>query len=92
MSKMKCHEKCGACCIGLSISSALPGMAGGKSAGCRCVNLNDDLKCTVYERRPAVCREFSPAIEFCGASHDDALRLIAEIESVTSPDKSASSR
>jgi uncharacterized protein len=61
-------------------------MKNGKRAGERCVNLQENLKCALYEVRPKVCREFSPSPEFCGVSHDDALRLIAEIEKATSPE------
>lgn len=80
---MQCHQPCGACCIAPEITSALPNMPKGKPAGTRCVNLGEDLRCTVYEQRPAVCRGFQPAAYSCGASHEEALQLIGELEDAT---------
>jgi Fe-S-cluster containining protein len=45
---MKCRENCGACCIALSISSPIPGMADGKPAGVRCIHLLEDYRCAIY--------------------------------------------
>ncbi len=34
-------------------------MKGTETGGGRCVALQDDLRCSIYTRRPSVCREFS---------------------------------
>lgn len=39
---MDCRPGCSACCIAPSISSPVPGMAGGKPAGQRCAQLMPD--------------------------------------------------
>jgi uncharacterized protein len=80
---MECRDNCGACCIALSISSPLPNMPEGKKAGMKCVNLSNDLRCSEYDARPQVCRDFSPSENWCGKNRDDALRIIAEIETLT---------
>lgn len=43
---------CGACCIAYDISSL------NKPAGVPCKNLSVDGKCSDYENRPQVCRDF----------------------------------
>jgi len=80
---MECRKNCGACCIALSISSPLPNMPDGKKAGARCVNLDDDLRCSRYNARPQVCKDFTPSEKWCGKSGEDALRIIGEIEKLT---------
>jgi len=77
---MKCHTRCGACCIAPEISSALPNMPNGKPAGEPCVNLDEDLRCKVYDDRPAVCRDFGPEPSYCGSSHNQALTLLSQLE------------
>lgn len=77
---MDCHNNCGACCIAPEISSALPNMPNGKPAGQHCVNLDDALRCTVYEDRPAVCRDFGPEPGYCGKSFEQALTLLTTLE------------
>lgn len=80
---MNCHSSCGACCIAPEISSPLPNMPKGKPAGERCVNLDENLRCKAYELRPAVCRQFNADPFTCGGSHDEALKLIGELERAT---------
>lgn len=77
-------RRCGACCIAPSISSPLPGMAYGKPAGVRCVNLRADNTCGVYAERPPVCSDFTPAAEICGHGFDDAMHLLGLLEEETS--------
>jgi len=69
---MNCRENCGACCIALSISSPLPGMADGKPAGMKCIHLLDDYSCDIYNDPgyPTVCSGFNAEPEFCGSSHE----------------------
>ncbi len=82
---MECRVGCGACCVAISISSAIPGMPDGKPAGVRCVQLCDDGRCALFgnPRRPAVCRQFQAAEDVCGSSREEAMRLIAELERLT---------
>ncbi|HEY5532198.1 MAG TPA: YkgJ family cysteine cluster protein [Candidatus Anoxymicrobiaceae bacterium] len=83
---MECR-KCGACCIALSISSAIPGMPGGKPAGVPCLQLTDDGLCALFESadRPAVCSAFPPMPDTCGRDRLEALHLISQMERATDP-------
>jgi len=78
---MDCRPGCGACCIAISISSPIPGMAGGKPAGVRCFHLLDDYRCAIYDSpdRPQVCFDFNAEPEFCGSSREEALRILIEL-------------
>lgn len=49
---------CGLCCTALSISSL------NKDTGVPCKYLLSDNKCSIYEERPQVCRDFK-ADSFC---------------------------
>ena len=82
---MTCRTGCGACCIAPSISSSLPGMPDGKPAGTRCTQLLPDLTCAVYgsPERPRACASFPAMAEHCGADRDEALRLLDELEQLT---------
>lgn len=80
---MNCHEACGACCIAPHISSPLPNMPNGKPAGVRCINLDEQNRCTVYDQRPSVCRNFTADRDTCGSNFEEALVLISELESAT---------
>jgi Fe-S-cluster containining protein len=84
---MKCRVGCGACCIALSISSPIPGMAGGKPAGVRCVQLTPDYRCRIYGRpdRPEVCVRLRPNAEMCGETREHALAYLAALEAATRP-------
>ncbi|RZJ01105.1 MAG: YkgJ family cysteine cluster protein, partial [Rubrivivax sp.] len=66
---MHCRAGCGACCIAPSISSPIPGMPQGKPAGVRCVQLDADNRCRLFDQptRPAVCGGLKPSLEMCGA-------------------------
>ena len=84
---MDCRIGCGACCIAPSITSALPGMPGGKAAGEPCVNLDPDThKCTIWgtPAYPEVCRRFQAAPDTCGTSRVEALELLTILERSTS--------
>lgn len=80
-----CRAGCGACCIAPSISSPIPGMARGKPAGVRCVQLDDNHLCRLFGHpsRPRVCRAFDFDIELCGNSRIDALQRIEALELLT---------
>lgn len=80
-----CRAGCGACCIALSISSAIPGMPNGKPAGVRCAQLRDDNLCGIFGQpeRPAVCSAFQAEPQFCGDTREQALELMTELELLT---------
>lgn len=80
-----CRAGCGACCIALSISSAIPGMPDGKPAGVRCPQLDDDYRCRIFGQpeRPKVCSAFQAEIQFCGETREQAVRLMTELELLT---------
>ena len=71
--------------MAISISSAIPGMPHGKPAGVRCVHLSDASRCLLFgaASRPAVCERFQAAEDVCGASPEEATRLIEELERLT---------
>ena len=46
--------KCGACCVAPDIAAL------DKPLGLVCPHLGPDALCTIYERRPQVCRDYSP--------------------------------
>ena len=85
---MSCRAGCGACCIALSISSPIPGMPGGKPAGVRCVQLDDDNLCRLFGSpdRPEVCNRLRPSQEMCGDSTEHALAYLAALERATAPE------
>ncbi len=85
MSRMECRSGCGACCIAPSLSSAIPGMPGGKPAGVACPQLTGDLRCAIFgsPERPRVCASFPAMRDHCGTSRDEALRLLADLERLT---------
>ncbi len=85
---MECRIGCAACCIAPSISSAIPGMTGGKPAGARCPQLTPDNLCRIFGKpeRPAVCRSLRPNPEMCGSSDAEALKNLTEWEQMTRPE------
>jgi len=84
---MDCRPGCGACCIGLSITSPIPGMPDGKPAGVRCEKLTETLHCAIFGQpeRPAACASLRPEPEMCGDNQAHALRWLAWLEHVTRP-------
>lgn len=75
---MECR-RCGACCIALSISSL------NKPAGVRCSYLTEENLCALWGRpeRPRVCAVFEPDPLFCGGSFEEALAIMAALETGT---------
>ena len=75
---MECRTGCGACCIALSISSEMPGMADGKPAGMRCIHLLGDYTCAIYDNpsKPKVCSDFKAEREFCGSDREEAMNIL----------------
>ena len=91
---MHCRSGCGACCIAPSITSPIPGMAEGKPAGVRCVQLDEDNRCRIFGRpeRPAFCGGLQPSTEMCGRSHEQAVRWLTQLEQATAPASTLSLR
>ncbi|MDX1268302.1 MAG: YkgJ family cysteine cluster protein [Oceanisphaera sp.] len=84
---MQCRSGCGACCIAPSINQPFHGMPAGKPAGVRCVHLLDDARCALFGRpeRPAVCSAFQAEAAFCGASREEALQILNDLEVSSRP-------
>lgn len=84
---MQCRADCGACCIAPSITSAIPGMPNGKPAGVRCVNLDVQNRCRLFEKpeRPHFCIGLQASSEMCGETKADALYWLNKMESLTLP-------
>ena len=89
IAPMNCRDRCGACCIAPSISSAIPGMPHGKPAGVPCVQLDMDMRCRIFGQpeRPAFCEGLRPSVEMCGNSRDEAVRWLVALEVATTPDQ-----
>jgi uncharacterized protein len=85
---MECRIGCAGCCIAPSISSEIPGMAGGKPAGVRCLQLTPDNRCRIFglSGRPAVCVNLRPDKEMCGDSDAEAMEILNEWERLTRPE------
>ena len=81
---MECREKCGACCVVPSISSAIPGLPNGKLAGEKCNHLQDDYRCAIFMHpdRPKVCAGFKAEKLFCGSSQLDAFKILSNLEGI----------
>jgi len=84
---MDCRPACGACCTAPSITSPIPGMPQGKSAGVRCVQLDAQERCLIFghPERPAVCLSLRPSPEMCGKSREQALTWLKSMEMLTAP-------
>lgn len=82
---MECRAGCGACCIAPSISSPIPGMPNGKPAGVRCIQLDEGNRCRLFGKpeRPEICVRLRPQPAMCGASRDEAMRILAALETAT---------
>ena len=85
VADMACRVGCAACCIAPSISSAIPGMANGKPAGERCVQLTADNRCKLFgwPDRPTVCCSLRPSMEMCGNNNLAAMEYLSRLESLT---------
>jgi uncharacterized protein len=85
MSEKSCRSGCGACCIAPSISSPIPGMPGGKPAGVRCIQLDENNRCRIFGQpeRPAVCGSLKPSQEMCGQTREEAMFYLAHLDRLT---------
>jgi hypothetical protein len=63
-------------------------MPAGKSAGQRCVQLDDQARCLLFGRpeRPTVCASLQPSNSLCGNSRQQALIWLSQLERLTRPD------
>ena len=82
-----CRPGCGACCVEISISSAVPGFPLGKPTGVRCEALDADMRCRLFGQpeRPPICLRFRPDELFCGGSRAEAIINIRGLEGLTTP-------
>lgn len=62
-------------------------MPGGKPAGVRCVQLDEEERCRLFGRpeRPAVCASLAPQPQMCGTSRGEALAWLAQLDRLTAP-------
>jgi len=60
-------------------------MPHGKAAGERCIHLSSQFLCLLFgdPQRPAVCSAFAADPIVCGASRDEAIRLLGWLEQAT---------
>jgi Fe-S-cluster containining protein len=64
-------SRCGACCVAPDIAAL------DKPLGLRCPHLLADNLCAIYDRRPQICRDYTPD-EVC--RHIEAPTLEARVE------------
>lgn len=69
-------------------------MPDGKPAGVRCVQLGEDERCRIFGRpeRPDFCAGLQPSAEMCGASREQAMFWLGELELATRPGDAAPAR
>ncbi len=60
-------------------------MPHGKPANVPCVQLDAQGRCQLFNdpHRPLVCRQLQPALDMCGDSDLQALRILSELEAIT---------
>jgi hypothetical protein len=56
-------------------------MVEGKPAGVRCIHLMYDYRCAIYSNpgKPKVCNDFKAEQDFCGASQEEAMRILGSL-------------
>jgi len=84
---LACRPNCGACCIAPSITSRIPGLPHGKPAGEKCVQLDADARCLIFNQpdRPSCCAGLQASNEMCGESREHALAWLNALELATQP-------
>ena len=62
-------------------------MPGGKPAGVRCVQLDEEDRCKIFGQpeRPAVCASLAPQADMCGSSREQAMLWLHALERSTAP-------
>ena len=88
---MECRTGCGACCIAPAIVTPYHGMPAGKPAGVRCIHLQADSACAIFDSplRPTCCAQFQAEPAACGSNAQEALRILAAWEASSAPDSGA---
>jgi Fe-S-cluster containining protein len=56
-------------------------MPDGKPAGVRCIHLQEDYSCGIYEKRPRVCIDFQAEELVCGNNRLEAIIILSRLES-----------
>lgn len=81
---MECRDKCGACCIAPSINQPFYGMPQGKPAGVRCIHLDKQMRCELFNdpRRPQACGSFQAEPDFCGTTAEEAMSIMLTLEGI----------
>ncbi len=84
---MDCRMGCGACCIAASLNLPFYGMPNGKPSGVRCVHLDENNLCRIFDdpRRPQACADFKAERSVCGDSFEEAYIRLIELEQLTQP-------
>ena len=59
-------------------------MPDGKPAGVRCIHLNDDLCCNIFDspERPPVCAGFKAETIVCGETRKEAIEILSGLEGI----------
>ena len=59
-----------------------------KPAGVPCVHLLEDYRCGLFGKpeRPAVCASLRPVQSMCGASREEAMNYLEDLERLTRPE------
>jgi uncharacterized protein len=62
-------------------------MPDGKPAGMRCIQLDEENRCSLFGRpeRPAVCASLQPNVTMCGENREQALHYLSRLEEQTRP-------
>jgi len=62
-------------------------MPNGKPAGLRCIQLDADSRCAIFDRpeRPQCCSGLQPTPEMCGENQTQALAWLTALEFATQP-------
>ena len=60
-------------------------MPNGKPAGVPCIHLDEGFACRLFgsPERPDFCARFAPEVAVCGSSQEEALRLIALMDTAS---------
>ncbi len=55
-------------------------MPDGKPAGVRCIHLQEDYSCGIYEQRPGACVDFRAEELVCGSKRQEAIAILSRLE------------
>jgi hypothetical protein len=62
-------------------------MPNGKPAGVRCIQLDHENRCMIFDKpeRPKFCASLQPSLEMCGETREQAMIWLANLEQLTKP-------